>query len=134
MSSYTNWLAMTASLLQDLQCRALLKATLKTHQVLSRDQVDLVLELTNGGRSPASNITVTLLPGPDYVVVQGRKELDILGAHLGPYCYPLAMDMLVKGQVPVDEIVTHAFPLDAYQTSLDMVHEAEVSIKVMLEP
>lgn len=70
----------------------------------------------------------------DWTIIGDTKELDILGAHLGPYCYPLAMDMLVKGQVPVDEIVTHAFPLDAYQTSLDMVHEAEVSIKVMLEP
>jgi erythritol/L-threitol dehydrogenase len=70
----------------------------------------------------------------DWTIIGDTKELDILGAHLGPYCYPLAMDMLVKGQVPVDEIVTHAFPLENYQASLEMVHAADVSIKVMLEP
>jgi hypothetical protein len=76
----TNWLAMAASLLQDIQGRALLKATLKTHQVLARDQVDLALELINSGRSPASNIRVTLLPGPDHSIIQEHGELDILPA------------------------------------------------------
>lgn len=70
----------------------------------------------------------------DWTIIGDTKELDILGAHLGPYCYPLAMDMIVKRQVPVDDIVTHTFPLKDYQASLEMVRVAENSIKVMLEP
>ena len=70
----------------------------------------------------------------DWTIIGDTKELDILGAHLGPYCYPLAMKMLENGQVPVDRIVTHVFPMEAYAQALEMVHEAKESIKVMLEP
>ena len=70
----------------------------------------------------------------DWTIVGDTKELDILGSHLGPYCYPLAMDMLLKGQVPVDDIVTHAFPLEQYAQALSLVEQAQESIKVMLEP
>ncbi len=70
----------------------------------------------------------------DWTVIGDTKELDIRGSHLGPYCYPLAMDMLCKGQVPAADIVTHAFPLERYAESLELVHQAKTSIKVMLEP
>jgi threonine dehydrogenase-like Zn-dependent dehydrogenase len=70
----------------------------------------------------------------DWTIVGDTKELDIHGAHLGPYCYPLAIDMLVKGQVPVDDIVTHAFPLEQFGQAFQMVLESKDSIKVMLEP
>jgi erythritol/L-threitol dehydrogenase len=70
----------------------------------------------------------------DWTIIGDTKELDILGAHLGPYCYPLAIDMILKGQVPVERIVTHTFPLEAYAQALALVHEADESIKVMLEP
>ncbi len=70
----------------------------------------------------------------DWTIIGDTKELNIRGSHLGPYCYPLAIEMLLKGQVPVDEIVTHTFPLEKYREALDLVHEAKRSIKVMLEP
>jgi erythritol/L-threitol dehydrogenase len=70
----------------------------------------------------------------DWTIIGDTKELDIRGSHLGPYCYPLAMEMLLKNQVPADEIVTHAFPMSRYAEALEMVREAKVSIKVMIEP
>jgi threonine dehydrogenase-like Zn-dependent dehydrogenase len=70
----------------------------------------------------------------DWTIIGDTKELDIRGSHLGPYTYPLAMDMIMKGQVPVDQIVTHTFPLNEYQDALELVHEAKSSIKVMLLP
>jgi len=70
----------------------------------------------------------------DWTIIGDTKELDILGSHLGPYCYPLAMEMLLKKQVPVDRIVTHSFPLERYTEALELVREAKESIKVMLEP
>ena len=70
----------------------------------------------------------------DWTIIGDTKELNIHGAHLGPYCYPLAIDMLVKGQVPVDDIVTHAFPLEQFGQAFQMVLESKDSIKVMLEP
>jgi erythritol/L-threitol dehydrogenase len=70
----------------------------------------------------------------DWTIIGDTKELDIRGSHLGPYCYPLAMEMLLKNQAPADEIVTHAFPMSRYADALELVREAKVSIKVMIEP
>ena len=30
----------------------------------------------------------------DWSIIGDRKELDVRGAHLGPYCYPIAIDLL----------------------------------------
>ena len=70
----------------------------------------------------------------DWTIIGDTKELNIHGAHLGPFCYPLAMDMLVKGQIPVDDIVPHAFPLEQFREAFQLVLESKDSIKVMLEP
>lgn len=70
----------------------------------------------------------------DWTVIGDTKELNIHGAHLGPFCYPLAIDMLVKDQVPVDEIVTHVFPLEQYRQAFQLVLDAKDSLKVMLQP
>ena len=50
----------------------------------------------------------------DWTIIGDTKELDIRGSHLGPYCYPLAMEMMRKGQVPAEDIVTHSLPLEDY--------------------
>jgi len=70
----------------------------------------------------------------DWTIIGDTKELNIHGAHLGPYCYPLAIDMLVKGLIPVEEIVTHQFPLDQFDQAFQLVAQAKDSIKVMLKP
>jgi len=70
----------------------------------------------------------------DWTIIGDTKELNIHGSHLGPYCYPLAMDMMLKGQIPADDIVTHTFPMEKYAEAIQMVIEAKESIKVMLQP
>ena len=35
----------------------------------------------------------------DWSIIGDRKELDVRGAHLGPYCYPIAIDLLARGLV-----------------------------------
>jgi len=70
----------------------------------------------------------------DNTIIGDTKELNVLGSHLGPYCRPLAMEMMRKGQIPAEEIVTHSYPLERYSEALQLVIEAKESIKVMLEP
>ncbi len=70
----------------------------------------------------------------DWTIIGDTKELNIHGAHLGPYCYPLAIDMLVKRQVPVEDIVTHTFPLEQFSKAFQLVQESQDSLKVMLQP
>jgi outer membrane protein assembly factor BamB len=76
----TNWLAVSTNALRDLQGQAQIEASLKTRHLLALDQAIITLELSNSGRSPASNVTVTLLPGQGYEVRDGAALLDILPA------------------------------------------------------
>lgn len=69
----------------------------------------------------------------DWSIIGDRKELDVRGAHLGPYCYPKAIDYLHRGVVDPSPIVTHQFPLADFATGLEALHAGE-AIKVMLAP
>lgn len=70
----------------------------------------------------------------DWTIIGDTKELDIYGAHLGPYCYPIAIDMLTKGLLPMDDIITHQIPLANFQAGIDLVAGGSQSIKVTLQP
>jgi erythritol/L-threitol dehydrogenase len=70
----------------------------------------------------------------DWTIIGDTKELDVRGSHLGPYCYPLAIDMLAKGLLPMEQILTHHLPLSAFQQGIDMVGTGDSSIKVSLVP
>ncbi len=70
----------------------------------------------------------------DWTIIGDTKELNIHGAHLGPYCYPIAINMLEKGLLPMDHIVTHQLPLASFHDGIDIVASAKSSIKVTLRP
>jgi len=70
----------------------------------------------------------------DWTIVGDTKELNIHGAHLSPYCYSLAIDMLQKRLLPVEQIVTHHLPLASFQEGIDLVATGDRSIKVALAP
>ena len=36
----------------------------------------------------------------DWSIISDDKELDVLGAHLGPYCWPAAIRMIESGVLP----------------------------------
>jgi threonine dehydrogenase-like Zn-dependent dehydrogenase len=44
------------------------------------------------------------------------------------------MDMMAKGQVPADEIVSHEYGLEQFSEAFQLVLEPKDSIKVMLKP
>jgi erythritol/L-threitol dehydrogenase len=67
----------------------------------------------------------------DWSIIGDRKELDIFGAHLGPYRYPLAIDYLHRGIVKHEPIVTHELPLSRFQEGLDLLLAGQ-GVKVML--
>lgn len=71
----------------------------------------------------------------DWTIIGDRKELNIYGSHLGPYCYPLAIDYLYRGLVKVDDIVTHVFPLKEFRRAFEIAHQGlDNAIKVLLIP
>jgi threonine dehydrogenase-like Zn-dependent dehydrogenase len=70
----------------------------------------------------------------DWTIIGDLKELTIHGSHLSPYCYPIAIDMLGKGLLPMDEIITHTLPLADFQQGIELVAAGTQSIKVALLP
>jgi threonine dehydrogenase-like Zn-dependent dehydrogenase len=70
----------------------------------------------------------------DWTIIGDTKELDIRGSHLSPYCYPVAIDMLRRGQFPTERVVTHSLPLAAFDEGMGLVLSGDRSIKVQLRP
>jgi threonine dehydrogenase-like Zn-dependent dehydrogenase len=74
------------------------------------------------------NVTV------DWSIISDDKELTVLGAHLGPHCWPAAIRMIESGSLPMDKICTHQLPLTEFQKGLDLVASGTESVKVSLIP
>jgi threonine dehydrogenase-like Zn-dependent dehydrogenase len=70
----------------------------------------------------------------DWSIISDDKELNVLGAHLGPNCWPAAIRMIESGVLPMDKICTHQLPLAEFQKGLDLVSSGTESVKVSLIP
>ncbi|MBV8413579.1 MAG: alcohol dehydrogenase catalytic domain-containing protein [Verrucomicrobia bacterium] len=70
----------------------------------------------------------------DWSIISDRKQLDVLGVHLGPYCYPFVIDAIGDGRLPTEGVVTHKLPLEEYGKGLEMMKKGEKSLKILLMP
>ncbi len=69
----------------------------------------------------------------DWSIIGDRKELDVRGVHLGPYCYPIAIDLLSRGLVTSRGIVTHAYAFEQWDDAIKIANSLD-SIKVLMKP
>ncbi len=70
----------------------------------------------------------------DWSIISDDKELDVLGAHLGPNCWPAAIRLIESGALPMDDICTHQLPLADFRAAFDLVATGTESVKVSLLP
>ena len=70
----------------------------------------------------------------DWSVIGDVKELNIHGSHLSPYCYPRAIEYLRTGVVNGPALVSHTLPLAQFAEGLEIAHQGDDSIKVVLVP
>lgn len=70
----------------------------------------------------------------DWSIISDRKELDVLGSHLGPYCYPLVIEGIMNGDLPTEGVVTHKLPLEEFEKGFKLVKDGKESLKVILIP
>jgi len=70
----------------------------------------------------------------DWSIISDDKELDVLGAHPGPHCWPAAVAMIESGRLPMDRICTHQLPVSQFKEGLDLVADGGSSVKVTLIP
>lgn len=55
----------------------------------------------------------------DWSIIGDRKELDILGSHLSPYCYPYVIENIANGNLKTDGVVSRTFPVEEWEKAFD---------------
>jgi threonine dehydrogenase-like Zn-dependent dehydrogenase len=70
----------------------------------------------------------------DWSIISDRKELNLLGSHLSPYCYETVIEWIREGKLPTDQVVSHRFSLDQWKEAFAMAEKGDHSLKVMLVP
>lgn len=71
----------------------------------------------------------------DWSIISDRKELDLLGVHLSPYCYDTVIEWIGNGKMPTDGVVTNKFSLDEWEEGFHLAKTGEGgAMKVVLIP
>jgi erythritol/L-threitol dehydrogenase len=70
----------------------------------------------------------------DWSIIGDRKELDILGAHLSPYCYEPVIEWISEGKLPTEGVVTHTYPIEKWEEAFEVAGKGDGSLKVILVP
>ncbi len=72
----------------------------------------------------------------DFNYVSEFKELQIIGGHLSPNKFPLAIRHIAEGKVNAKKMVTHQFPLKDFKRAMETKKKKteEAVIKVVLIP
>ncbi|MDC7291125.1 alcohol dehydrogenase catalytic domain-containing protein [Blautia schinkii] len=70
----------------------------------------------------------------DWNIIGDTKEIDILGAHLGPYCYEPVIKGLADGTIKSDGIISHKFALEDWEKAFETAEKDETAFKVALIP
>lgn len=70
----------------------------------------------------------------DWSIIGEKKELDVLGAHISPNTYPVAIDLFSRKLVKVEGIVTQKYPLREFEEAFRQAEKLDESVKVLLLP
>ncbi|MGI6020338.1 MAG: alcohol dehydrogenase catalytic domain-containing protein [Lachnospiraceae bacterium] len=69
----------------------------------------------------------------DWSIIGDTKELDLLGAHLSPYCFPTVIDWINEGKLPTEGVTSHVFSIDDWQEAFEVAGKGDGSMKVVLK-
>ncbi len=55
----------------------------------------------------------------DWSIIGDRKELDVLGSHLSPYCFPYVIENIYSGKLKTDGVVSSIYDLKDWKEAFD---------------
>lgn len=55
----------------------------------------------------------------DWSIIGDSKELDVLGSHLSPYCYPFVIEHIHNGVLKTEGVVSRCFGIDEWEKAFD---------------
>jgi len=67
-------------------------------------------------------VEFSVFAGPttvDWTLIGDNKELDVLGSHLSPYCYPYVIENIANGSLKTDGIVSKYFSLENWEEAFE---------------
>lgn len=70
----------------------------------------------------------------DWNIIGDTKEIDILGSHLGPYCYDAVIQGMADGSIKTDGIVSHTFEMCDWEKAFETAEKDPDAIKVAMRP
>lgn len=66
----------------------------------------------------------------DWSIIGDKKELDVLGAHISPYCYPYVIEHMASGSIRTDGVVTATYALEDWEAAFERAVGRQGDIKV----
>ena len=69
----------------------------------------------------------------DWSVIGDRKELDILGSHLSPYCYPFVIENIISKNLKTEGVVSAMFPIEEWEKAFEYATGKYVDLKVAID-
>jgi L-iditol 2-dehydrogenase len=70
----------------------------------------------------------------DWSIIGDRKELDILGSHLSPYCYPFVIENIANGKLKTDGVIKSMFCLEEWEKAFEYATGKYGDYKVAVIP
>ena len=55
----------------------------------------------------------------DWSIIGDNKELDLLGSHLSPYCYPFVIENISNGNLKTDGVIKTFFQIEEWEKAFD---------------
>lgn len=55
----------------------------------------------------------------DWSIIGDRKELDVLGSHLSPYCFPFVIENIANGTLKTNGVVSKSFTIEDWKTAFE---------------
>lgn len=66
----------------------------------------------------------------DWSVIGDGKELDVLGAHLSPYCFPYVIEHINNGDLKTDGVVSSLYRLEDWEEAFEKATGKDGDFKV----
>ncbi|MBQ7525326.1 MAG: zinc-binding dehydrogenase, partial [Abditibacteriota bacterium] len=68
----------------------------------------------------------------DWSIIGDMKELDLLGAHLSPYCYPFVIENIASGKLKTEGVVSTILPIEEWEKGFDLASGKDGDFKIGL--
>jgi L-iditol 2-dehydrogenase len=70
----------------------------------------------------------------DWSIIGDRKELDVLGAHLSPYCFPFVIKGIASGILKTSGVIQSKFKLEEWEKAFEYATGKHGDLKAVFVP